>query len=329
MSSFPTLTSLKAFAMVGNCLSFTQAAKRLGVTQSAVSRQIRQLEEAMDIVLFRRVGNSVVLTESGALLHEKLADAFDLMDEAVRGANESLPREKLTVLAPPTFAARWLARRLASVRHSLPDLDLAIHMQPENNVRFDCTIRFGTEAHQKQSSTLLMMEQHIAVCAPDLWADEQRLRRSCLLYILNDTRRLPTWENWFSATQHNRNIFPENSVEFATLDMVIQAAQSGGGIAVVDRSMIEFELKSGHLTQIDPVIVTGPFGYWLDINNERMERRRVLRFARWLQNAAGAGREAIGGLPPAKRALDDRRERLPDADGTAFNPNAAQDGVVD
>lgn len=294
MSNPPTLTSLRAFTVVGGCLSFTQAARRLGVTQSAVSRQIRQLEEALDIPLFRRVGNSVALTPAGATLHKRLAEAFELMDEAVRGACETLPREKLTVLAPPTFAARWLARRLASFRRGLRDLDLSIHMQPDDNVRFDCAIRFGTVETMKQSGSLLMMEQHVAVCAPELWADPERLRRSCLLYILNDARRLPTWDNWLAATEHDRNVLPESSIECATLDMVIQAAQTGAGVAVVDRSMIEFELGAGHLVQIDPVVVTGPFGYWLEITNERMARGRVLRFSRWLENAASTGRD----IPP-------------------------------
>ena len=108
MSVPPSLTSLRAFATVGQCLSFTEGARRLGVTQSAVSRQIRQLESALDIALFRRIGNAVELTEPGAILHERLAGAFDLIDDAVLEARRTVPRQKLTLLAPPTFAARWL-----------------------------------------------------------------------------------------------------------------------------------------------------------------------------------------------------------------------------
>jgi DNA-binding transcriptional LysR family regulator len=287
----PTLTSLKVFAAVGQCLSFTQAARHLGVTQSAVSRQIKQLEDTLDIVLFRRVGNSVYLTEAGALLHERLADAFDIMDDAVRDARATVPRQKLTVLAPPTFAARWLSRRLAEFQQRFPDLDLSLHTSSDDNLRFDCAVRFGIDKSERHTSTRLMIEQHIAICAPDLWSDPDRLRRSSLLYVLNDARRLPTWDNWFATTKYERADLPENAMEFATLDMVINAAVSGAGLAVVDRNMIVSELGAGTLVQIEPVVVSGPFGYWLDIPSERFSRSRVVHFARWLQNVAAVYNE--------------------------------------
>ncbi|MBJ2153346.1 LysR substrate-binding domain-containing protein [Paracoccus sp. IB05] len=295
MSSAPSLTSLRAFATVGQCLSFTEGAHRLGVTQSAVSRQIRQLESTLDIALFRRIGNAVELTEAGAILHDRLAGAFDLIDDAVQEARKSVPRQKLTLLAPPTFAARWLSRRLVSFRQRFPDLDLSLHLSPDDNVRFDCVIRFGTDPRDRQSSTRLMVEQHIAVCAPDLWADPERLRASCLLYVLDRALRLPTWDNWFASAQHDRRDLPENAMEFATLDMVTQAAVSGAGLAVIDRNMIESELVSGALIQIDPVVVTGPYGYWLDIPTERLARSRVVHFARWMQQLALQGTRAPAG----------------------------------
>ncbi|MFT7105830.1 MAG: DNA-binding transcriptional LysR family regulator [Yoonia sp.] len=288
----PTLTSLKVFAAVGQCLSFTQAGKHLGVTQSAVSRQIRQLQDTLDIALFRRVGNNVFLTEAGALLHERLADAFDVMDDAVRDVRATVPRQKLTVLAPPTFAARWLSRRLKEFQQRFPDLDLSLHTHSDDNVRFDCAIRFGVDPKERYTSTRLMIEQHIAVCAPVLWADPLQLRRSCLLYVLDQSRPLPTWDNWFATTKHDRATLPQNAMEFATLDMVINAAVSGAGLAVVDRNMIASELQSGALVQIDPVVVPGPIGYWLDISGERLSRSRVVHFARWLQQMAATDAEA-------------------------------------
>lgn len=285
----PSLTSLRAFATVGQCLSFTEGANRLGVTQSAVSRQIRQLESALDITLFRRIGNSVELTEIGAVLYERLSGAFNQIEEAVLEARATVPRQKLTLLVPPTFASLWLSHRLASFRERFPDLDLSLHVNPDDNVRFDCEIRFGLDPHPRQSSTRLMVEQHIAVCAPDLWADPERLRNSCLLYVLDRAYRLPTWDNWLASTQHDPSDLPENAMEFATLNMVTQAAINGAGLAVIDRNMIEAELASGTLIQIDPVVVSGPYGYWLDISSERQAHSRVVHFARWLQKAVGEG----------------------------------------
>jgi DNA-binding transcriptional LysR family regulator len=121
--------------------------------------------------------------------------------------------------------------------------------------------------------------------------DADRLRGSCLLYVLDDTRRLPTWDNWLAATQRSRRDLPETAMEFATLDMVIQAALTGAGLAVVDRNMIEAELQEGSLIQLDPIVVTGPIGYWLDISSERLAHSRVVHFSRWLQNMAGPSRD--------------------------------------
>jgi len=291
MTVSPSLTSLRAFAVVGQCLSFTQAARRLGVTQSAVSRQVRQLELTIDVMLLRRVGNSVTLTSAGAVLHERLMISFNLIDEAVREVCSTVPRQTLKVLAPPTFAARWLARRLGLFR--FPDLDLSLHMRADDNVRFDCVIRFGEGPKERWSSVLLMNEQHIAVCAPRIHANPELFKRGCLLYVLDQSLRLPTWENWFSATLRDRSELPDTAMEFATLDMVIQAAVAGAGLAVVDRNMIEDELRVGTLIQFDPVVVTGPIGYWLDFSGENLSRSRVVHFTRWLQQMAGGNDELL------------------------------------
>ncbi len=189
------------------------------------------------------------------------------------------------------FAARWLSRRLKEFQQRFPDLDLSLHTSSEGDVRFDCSIRFGIDPKERHTSTRLMIEQHIAVCAPALWADPEQLRRSCLLYVLDHARPLPTWDNWFATTLHDRETLPQNAMEFATLDMVINAAVSGAGLAVVDRNMIRSELDSGTLVQIDPVVVPGPIGYWLDISGERLSRSRVVHFARWLQQMAATDLE--------------------------------------
>lgn len=120
MKSLPSLTSLRTFSVVGKCLSFTEAARQLGVTQSAVSRQIKSLEESLDLKLFDRVGNSISLTISGQSLHKRVFETFGLMADAVSDATGSSQQQKLNILAPPTLAARWLTRRLSSYPHEFP-----------------------------------------------------------------------------------------------------------------------------------------------------------------------------------------------------------------
>lgn len=288
MSHPPTLTSLRAFAVVGQCLSFTQAAHRLGVTQSAVSRQIRHLEESLDTPLFRRIGNAVALTEAGAALHERLTDAFDQMDDAVRETRATVPRQKLTVLAPPTFSTRWLARRMQDFRSRFGDLDIAIHTRPDEAVRFDCAIRYGCTPRDRHVSSQIIVEQHVLVCAPTLANPDESWRGSAVLHVLDGATRMATWDKWLALSASGPEPMPQGVMEFATLDMVIQAAQSGAGIAMIDRNMIEGELDSGALVQLDQAVMTGPSAYWLDVTQDQLSRRRVARFARWL-GAGGSG----------------------------------------
>lgn len=283
MSHPPTLTSLRAFAVVGQCLSFTQAAYRLGVTQSAVSRQIRHLEETLDTPLFRRTGSAVALTEAGIALHERLTDAFDQMDDAVRDIRASVPRQKLTVLAPPTFSARWLASRMADFRARFADLDLSVHVRPDDALRFDCTIRYGQAPRERHLSRQIAIEQHVLVCSPGLADGAERWRDSAVLHVLDGPSRMTTWDTWLAGAQPDAARLPQHMMEFATLDMVIQATLAGAGIAMIDRNMIADELAQDRLVQLDPTVVTGPRGYWLDVTQDQLSRGRVARFARWLQ----------------------------------------------
>ncbi|SEU10665.1 LysR substrate-binding domain-containing protein [Paracoccus homiensis] len=285
MSRSPSLTSLRAFSVVGQCLSFTQAAYRLGVTQSAVSRQIRQLEEALDTPLFRRIGNAVALTEAGAALHERLTDAFGQIDDAIRDAHAVVPRQKLTVLAPPTFSTRWLARRMQDFRSRHEDLDLAIHTRPDEAVRFDCTIRYGCLPRDRHLSNPILTEQHILVCAPELLDEGEAWRNTAVLHVLDGISRMQTWENWLQLSTEFAGVLPQNVMELATLDMVIEAARAGAGIALIDRNMIECELATGQLVPIDPTTMTGPYTYWLDVTHDQISRSRVARFSRWLRQS--------------------------------------------
>ncbi|MBV6634220.1 MAG: LysR family transcriptional regulator [Alphaproteobacteria bacterium] len=280
----PSLTSLRAFSAVGQCQSFTKAAQQLGVTQSAISRQIKLLEEALDITLFHRIGNSISLTPEGASLHQRVFETFGLLDEAVAETRAISARQRINLLAPPTFAARWLTRRLHSFRERFPAYDLAVYTRPHGDIRMDCSVRFGIGAERAGQSTQLLIEQHMAVCAPSLRDDPKAMADSCLFHVLDEEERLPLWDDWFAVSGQARGDFPETSLDFATLEMAIEAAKNGAGLAIVDRHMIEYELAAGSLVPIDQTVVTGPRGYWLEISSEQQARTRSVQFVNWLRS---------------------------------------------
>lgn len=190
MRSLLTLTSLRVFETAGKCLSFTKAVCQLNVTQSAVSRQIKCLEDYLGVSLFVRRHHRLKLTAAGLQLLVRLEQSFDLMETAIQELRDPNQRQKLTLLFPPTFATRWFAPKLADFHRHFPKLQLSIHTNDSEHNIFDCHIRFGRTARPNHYSELVMLEQHVAVCAPHLLEQAQQLNGN-LLHILHEGQRLP------------------------------------------------------------------------------------------------------------------------------------------
>jgi len=287
MKNLASLTSLRVFSVVGKRLSFTDAAKELGVTQSAVSRQIKSLENSLNIDLFNRVGNSVSLTKDGESLHRRIFEIFGLMEDAISDITNSVQQRKLNILAPPTLAARWLTRRLLSYPHHFPGIELAVHTKARSDIRMDCVIHYGNQPTVGSESQQLLLEHHIAVCSPKLLQDRDAMRASSPLHVFDKGVSFPLWKDWLTLEPNYPDLPTGPSMEFSSLELAIQAAKNSVGVAVVDRNMIEYELVAGSLVQISPTTVTGPNGYWLEISKEQGAKKSSVQFFRWLKSVAG------------------------------------------
>ncbi|MDI3273370.1 LysR substrate-binding domain-containing protein [Pseudomonas sp. AL03] len=285
MRQLPSLNMLRVFEEVARHRSFSQAALGLNVTQGAVSRQIKQLEDYLGVALFIRTPQGLSLTETGLALSPQLSDAFDHVERALQAVRVPNLRQRLRIVAPPTWATRWLSAQLRAFCQRYPDISLSVTNQTghDNLAEIDCHIRFGLEAASHCSSQLLVMERHMAVASPELFINGQPpdLRQFPLLHILHDGKRLKVWENWLAA-MGREDIDAGQGLEFSTLDQVIHTALAGGGLAVIDRQMIEKELANGSLLPITPVEVVGPYGYWLDVANDKQGLSKVRLFTDWL-----------------------------------------------
>ena len=133
----------------------------------------------------------------------------------------------------------------------------------------------------------LLVEQHITVCSRAFLEDREAMRASCLLHVFDKGVRFPLWEDWLALEPDNPDLPNGTSMEFATLELAIQAAKNSVGVAVVDRNMIECELNAGSHAQISPTTVVGPNGYWLEISEEQQAKTRSVQFFRWLRGVAG------------------------------------------
>ena len=282
----PSLTSLRAFSVVGNCLSVTSAAQQLGVTQSAVSRQIKALEDSLEFKLFDRIGNSIHLTAEGQVFHRRVFTIFGLLEDATTDATNSFVRQKINLLAPPTLAARWLTRRLRDYPQRFAAFELAVHTEPQPNIRMDCAIHFGRHPSAGSEHVKLFMEQHVAVCSRGLFENRHAMRASSPLNVFDKGVSFPLWKDWLTLEPNYPDLPIGPSMEFSSLELAIQAAKNSVGVAIVDRNMIEYELEAGSLVQISPTTVAGPNGYWLEISKEQGAKKSAVQFFRFLRKVA-------------------------------------------
>jgi DNA-binding transcriptional LysR family regulator len=208
------------------------------------------------------------------------------MQQALQGVRVPNLRQRLRILAPPTYATRWLSPRLKRFYQRFPDIALSVRNDagPENPSEIDCRIRFGQQAAPGWQSQLLLLERHIAVASPELFDNGQPpvLAAHPLLHIIHEGKHLQVWENWLEANGRD-DVDPSQGLEFSTLDQVIHTALAGGGLAVIDRQMIERELASGQLLPISQVEVEGPYGYWLDVPTSSQGLSKVKLFCEWLE----------------------------------------------
>lgn len=296
MRRLPALSSLRVFEAVGRTGSFTRAAERLNLTQSAVSRQVRRLEDELGEPLLIRHHHRLELTASGALLLQALGRALHEVETAVRAIHERTDPARLRVNAPPTFAKRWLMPRLAGFRAAHPEIDLSLTTQLADTLTdsglLDCAIRFGDGEWPGVRSQRLLTERHIAVCAPALAGpagEAPDLARLVLIHVLADAdRRYLTWARWLEAAGL-AEARDAGGLEFDLLDLSVEAACQGLGAAVVDRAMVGRELAAGQLVQLGDVAVEGHESYWFVSHPGAGEPPKVAAFRRWLQAEAERG----------------------------------------
>jgi LysR family glycine cleavage system transcriptional activator len=288
MKRLPPLNALRAFATAARSGSFTKAGEAMHVTQGAISRQVKLLEDWLGVRLFVREHQSISLTPAGEELAHGLSQAFGLMEDAVAQVALAQPRQMLTINVPPTFATRWLAPRLSDFRLQCPHIDLSIttdrivHLKEARH--HDCLVVYDQQGWPQMRCERLMQEKHIMVCSPSLWSNHQppSPRATTLLHILDGEKRLPVWEQWV-VTHGLSDVNTKAGLNFSTLDQAINASVAGAGIVLVDQAMIVRELGEGLLRRMDEREADGPNGYWfMEVTSNPGQKTLVAAFRQWL-----------------------------------------------
>ncbi len=288
MRKLPSLSMLRVFEETCRTLSFSKAADALFITQSAASRQMKQLEEFLGKLLFVRSHSGLALTQDAMLLLPVVRQSLDILEEGVRHVQLHNPLQHLRLQIAPTFATRWLAPRLVTLRQRNSQLQIALISETRQKYcDFDCAVRFG-QASEGVDGEWLCHEQLVLGGSPLLMINGvfPPLNTQPQLHILDGDSRMDTWQRWLAAAGRSE-VQELGGLEFSTQDQVINACITGAGYAVLDKMMIRNELNSGLLILLSPLELKSTNGYWLEIPPGKRELPRVQYFHDWLRAEIG------------------------------------------
>jgi len=295
---FPPLPWLRAFEASARHLSFTHAAAELNLTQAAISKQVKLLEQHLREPLFHRKPRSLVLTKIGAAYLPKVRDAFERLSESTEEVFGNRRSEVLTVRAPAGFSVNWIAPRLTRFFELHPSIPLrlvsSVWSDEFEKERFDLDIRYGTGKWPGLRSDQLTWETLEPLCAPALLetletpADLQHHR---LLHVLGYEEG---WAVWLKAAKVAQ-VIAGQGIQFDTSLLAFEVAAQGGGVALGRSSMSAVEIASGRLVRPFDLAVPIREAFHMIASMDGSEHPDAVVFRAWILDEAQAEREAQSG----------------------------------
>jgi len=298
-NAMPALDLLLGFEAAARHLSFTKAGEELHLTQSALSRQIKDLEDQLGVSLFQRRHRALALTDAGQQFHAVAAQVIT----SVRAATERIRaqsgrRQPLSVTTTHSFAALWLIPRLAGFTRAHPEVDVRItadtRVQDLERDGLDVAIRHGPPTLAGPHAERLFGERVFPVCSPKLLKDKARplrvpadLRHHVLLQYDDPDVRHPWlhWKTWFEVARIP-DVRPAGTVSFSGYEQIIPAAVAGNGVALGRSPLVKDLLASRDLvapfkSEADPARA-----YFAIASKNASGRKEVVEFIGWLKDLA-------------------------------------------
>ncbi|MTH76117.1 LysR substrate-binding domain-containing protein [Paracoccus aestuariivivens] len=284
--SIPPLAALRAFEAVARHLSFTRAADELGMTQAAVSYQIRMLEEKLGAPLFLRKTREIALTETGALFARPTIDAFDMLRETFSEPSADSV-STLSISTVPTFAGAWLSPRLGKFQMNNPNL--AVRLETNDNLidfgREDISvaIRAGSGEWPGLTAHHLMNVEYTPMLSPELAKKHDLRQPSDLLKLPLLDASDPNWMVWMrEAGVDFWEKRPKPGLTLSTDLHEARAALAGYGVALLTPRFFRYELATGSLIQPFKQVSENGRSYWLVYPTGRRNRPAIRKFRAFL-----------------------------------------------
>lgn len=289
MVKLPSLNALRAFVSVARTQSVVAAANELFVTPSAVSHQLKRLEEELEVALFVRSGKALALTPEGQTYFEQLREVFDRIEVATAKVRHKKEDRVVTVTTVPVFAIKWLVKRLADFHTQNPDIEVRLgtaYKTYDLNVSgHDLGIRWGSGNWPGAHSVKLMSDVVQPVCSPAFLAANgamasENVALSRKLIHMGASR--DDWRLWFNL---NGWTFSESPVAmyFSEPTSAIQAAIDSLGVVLGPHALVEDDLKNGRLVPAHPRTILLHEAYYMVFPAKIGLSKAATAFADWVR----------------------------------------------
>lgn len=294
MRRLPPLHALRAFEAAARHLHFARAAAELHLTPTAISHQIRQLEEILEVRLFHRYPRPIRLSAEGAALYPVLRESFDRMASAIAGISQPDRDRPLTVSVTVAFASLWLMRRLPTLR-SQTGLTLKVEADNQpvglSGSDIDFAVRYAAQAEPEDQWLPLFEDRLIPLCAPDLLRrtpvkdDAGILRLPLIQYRWNcGAEASPSWQRWARAAGLG-GAEPAVTQHFSEEINAIDSALAGQGVVLASSVLAGSAVAEGHLVHLSKTELPGRT-FWAVSRGDHPRFADVAQFASWARGFA-------------------------------------------
>ncbi|HEU4777573.1 MAG TPA: transcriptional regulator GcvA [Telluria sp.] len=300
----PPLIAARSFEAAARHGSFLRAADELNVTPTAISHQVKKLEQYLGQALFVRLNRAVELTAEGVALAATLGRLFSELDAALDPQRRHA-RTTIVISAMPSLAAKWLAPRLGEFEARYPQWQVLIDVE-DKLVDFqagsiDMALRYGQGKYPGLHARRWMDATIVPVCSPALLrrqalrsADD--LRRHTLIHNTTAARRIrpPEWAEALAAAGAE-GVEVGRGPLFTSTYMALEAAQAGHGVTLAPLPLVERDLADGRLVQPLPLTLANPWSFWIVCPRQNLHDAKIEALSAWLLEQARSDASATAG----------------------------------
>ena len=282
------LRALQAFDIAATTSNLSKAAKMLGVTHGAVSRQIKQLEQYFGLLLFYRRPNGVEKTSAGNQLHIATRQAFPMLEVGVQNVKSIRDHRSVTISLSISLAIKWLVPRLPEFRQKFPGIEVYLDTNDDvvdlDNSEVDIALRFGEPDLGGLHYEFLTEEELIVVASPTLVADKNlpMTPESIVRLPLLQDEFTPAWDKWAGLVGLDSSQLVSAKVNFMNSAVLVAAVIESQGVALVRRLLLDDDLKAGRLRRLDDTAVSLDSSLYFVCRNGDQDREPIRSLKNWL-----------------------------------------------